>query len=316
MSLSSTPRKVYVGVDICKLHLDAHLPGGTLRVSNNPKGFAALQGRLPAHPHLCLEATGGYLLPLADFCHRQGLPVSVLNAARVRAFAQATGQLAKTDALDGEVITAFGCALQPAADAPPEPHTRALAELTTLRTQLVGIQSALAAAAEHLALKESRRALVALERVLQKQIAALEAAARAHIAAEPSLASRDATLQAEPGIGPVTSTVLLALLPELGRASRGQIAALAGLAPFNNDSGPCRGQRHIRGGRPRVRRALYLATLSIIRSLTHPLAVFYRRLRAAGKPAKVALIATARKLLLHLNFKLKTAWLIPPVKAA
>lgn len=283
---------------------------------NDPSGFAELRRRLPAGAHLCLEATGGYERALVGFCHAHGLAVSVLNPAWVRAFAQAGGRLAKSDPIDATVLSAYGRAFAPAADAPPAPHTAALAELGALRSQLVDIQSQLTCAAEHLTLKVSRRVLAALERTLARAITRLEKELARTIAADRTLAARDATLQSHHGVGPLTSATLLALLPELGEASRTQIAALAGLAPYDDDSGPRRGQRHIRGGRRRVRRALYLASLSAIRQASSPLALFYRRLRAAGKPAKVALIATARKLLLALNHHLKTAWLLPPQKPA
>lgn len=314
MSLPSTAtpatEKIYVGLDVCKLHLDADLPTGPLRVTNDPKGWARLAKALPPDTHLCLEATGGYERGWVDCAHAQGQSLSVLNPARVRAFAQAAGQLAKTDRLDAAVLSAYGRALRPPPDTPVAPATRALAELAALRTQFVDIQNQLTSAAEHLTLPATRRALAALARTLQRQIAQLEAASAKTIATDPALAARDATLQAQHGIGPVTAATLLALLPELGRASRGQIAALAGLAPHNHDSGPRQGSRHLRGGRPRVRRALYLATLSVIRS-TSPLAAFYHRLRQNGKPAKVALLATARKLLTFLNSLLKSASSLP-----
>lgn len=308
----STPTKIHLGIDVAKAHLDCALPGHIVRLPNNPAGLQKLRALLPKDPHLLVEATGGYERALVAWCHAQSLDVSVLNPARVRAFARAQGRLAKTDAIDATVLADYGRAMACPPTAPPDPVTQKLAELAALRAQFAGLRAQLLAAAEHYALAQTRRCLQAALRSLDRQIAVLEKALAQTLAADPSHAARSRTLQAQHGIGPVIAATLLALLPELGHASRRQIAALAGLAPCNHDSGPRQGHRHIRGGRPRVRRALYLAALSVIRSKTSPLAAFYRRLRAAGKPAKVALIATARKLLLHLNYQLHHTWLLPP----
>lgn len=302
--------KVHVGIDISKAHLDCALPAGRRRFANTTRGHHALLKILPAQAHVLLEATGGYERALVLALHQAGLAVSVLNPRQVRDFARASGRLAKSDPIDADVLRDFGPAINPPPSAPPSAPTRQLAELCALRDQFVDLRVQLLQSAEHLSLREARTCVQSQLRSLDRQIAKLETHIRSLIATEPALAARHATLQAQPGIGATTAAVLLARLPELGQTSRRRISALAGLAPYNDDSGPRRGPRHIRGGRARVRRALYMATLSVIRSNT-PLAAFYHRLRAAGKPAKVALIAVARKLLCHLNAQLKTAWMLP-----
>jgi transposase len=300
------PSKIHVGIDVCKRHLDAAWPGQRRRWPNDPAGHQALLAALPARAHVFLEATGGYERALVEVLQRAGRAVSVLNPRQVRAFAQAQGRLAKTDRLDARVLADFGRAMDSPASPPVDPSVRQLAELCTVRDQFVGLRAQLLQSAEHWSLPQTRRCLQAQLRSLTKQIEKLDALLAATIAKEPALAARNATLQSHCGIGPTTAAVLLALLPELGQASRRQIGALAGLAPYNDDSGPRSGHRHVRGGRSRVRRALYLASLSVIRSPS-PLADFYKRLRQAGKPAKVALIATARKLLCFLNHQLKSS---------
>lgn len=307
----SNPVKVHVGLDVSKHHLDYALPDRTLRVTNTPEGHRILLAALPPHSHVCVEATSSYHREILEALHQAQIPVSVLNPRAVRDFARARGLLAKTDRIDARVLAGFGRRMDPPPTPPRPRKERELAELCALRDQLVDLRAQLAQSAEHYTLAQSRRLIESERKSLGRKIEALEASMAALIASEPTLAARNATLQAQAGIGAGGAAVLLAHLPELGQASRRQIAALSGLAPYNDDSGPRRGARHIRGGRPRVRRALYMATLSAIRAKGSPLAAFYRRLRAAGKPAKVALIATARKLLCYLNQQLKTAWLLP-----
>jgi transposase len=301
----TTSPKIHVGIDVCKLHCDAAWPGQRRRLPNDPSGYQALLAILPTTAHVFLEATGGYERGLVDALQRAGRPVSVLNPRQVRAFARAQGRLAKTDSLDATVLAEFGRTMDCPASPPVDPAIRQLTELCTARDQFVRLRAQLLQSAEHWSLPQTRRCLQAQLRALSTQIEKLEALLATTIAQQPALATREALLQTNCGVGPATTAVLLALLPELGHASRRQIAALAGLAPYNNDSGPRFGQRHVHGGRSRVRRALYLASLSVIRSKS-PLAAFYHRLRRAGKPAKVALIATARKLLCLLNQQLKT----------
>jgi len=297
---------VHIGVDISKAYLDCDLQGRALRLPNSMQGFKKLLPLLPPNAHLCIEATGGYERPLVETLHRSQIRYSVLNPRQVRDFARAKGILAKTDTIDARVLSDYGSAMDPKPSTLPEPAQRQLAELNTLRDQFVAIQTQLINAGEHLTDPVAKRIFKSQLLHLQKQIKKVEKACCDTLKAHPPLAARNATLQAIQGVSAVTSITLIALLPELGTASRGQIAALAGLAPLNDDSGPRKGHRHIRGGRSRVRRALYMATLSAIRS-KGSLRSFYQRLRAAGKPPKVALIASARKLLLFINYQLKSS---------
>jgi transposase len=301
----STPSVVHFGIDLSKAHLDCDLHGRILRLPNNPRGFQKLIALLPPYAHLCMEATGGYERPLADALHHARIRFSIINPRQVRDFAKAKGILAKTDAIDARLLSLYGQAMLPKPSSAPDPAQRQLAQINTLRDQFVAIQTQLINAAEHLEVPALKRLLQAQLRCLQKQIQKLQQLSGSLIKAHPILSVRNTVLNAIGGIGPVTSSTLIALLPELGSASRGQIAALAGLAPFNDDSGKRKGQRHIRGGRARVRRALYMATLSSIRCDGAQRA-FYQRLIAAGKPPKVALIACARKLLLFINYKIKS----------
>jgi transposase len=271
---------------------------------NHPQAIAAWIKELPPHCHLIVEATGGYERPLVRACHRAGRPISVLNPARVRCFARARGCLAKTDAIDAVVLREFGRALQPKACPEAAPAQRDLAELVSARDRLVVLRTQLVNGLEHAELPLVRQCFASQLRCLERRIAQLEKALEACLHASAELTRRHDLLRAQPGIGLLTASTLLALLPELGAANRNQIAALAGLAPYNRDSGQRHGPRFTSHGRPRLRRALYLATLSAIRS-PGDIADFYRRLRLSGKPAKVALIASARKLLCFLNSSLK-----------
>ena len=296
----------YVGVDVSKAHLDAASDLTTERLPNCPSAIAAWLKKLPPACHLIVEATGGYERPLVHACHRAGRSISVINPARVRHFARARGNLAKTDALDALVLREFGRALQPKAYPEIAPAQRELAELVSARDRLVDLRTQLINALEHVELALVRRSFQSQLKSLQRRIARLEKALRVTAESHPELARRLALLTAQPGIALLTASTLLALLPELGCANRNQIAALAGLAPFNRDSGQKSGPRFTGHGRPRLRRALYLATLSAIRS-PGDIADFYRRLRLSGKPAKLALIASARNLLCFLNSTLKAS---------
>jgi transposase len=295
----------YLGVDVCKAQLDVASAQHRRRYANIPSGVTALLNTLSPQTQVILEATGGYERLLVRACHQAGLAVSVLNPARVRAFARASGQLAKTDTIDAAVLYQFGCALQPKAQPAPDPQREALCELVSARDQLLALRTQLSNAMEHLRIGLLRRSFAAQIRSLKTRIAQIDAAISTCIQSSSSLQQRAAVLNSHHGIGPQTTATLLAYLPELGQANRGQISALAGLAPFNRDSGQSSGHRFLTGGRPRLRRSLYMATLSAIRS-SSPIATFYRRLRSNGKPAKVALLAAARKLLCFLNSSLKS----------
>jgi transposase len=246
-----------------------------------------------------LEATGGYEAAVVAALATAGLPVVVANPRQVRDFAKATGQFAKTDAIDAQVLALFGERVRPAPRPLPDEAAQALDALLTRRRQLVEMLGA-----------ERNRLLVArpaVRRDLQQHIRYLERCLReadddlhTAVKASPLWRVKDDLLQSVPGVGRVVSLTLLAELPELGRLSHKEIAALVGVAPLNRDSGTLRGKRLVYGGRAPVRAALYMAAL--VASKCNPvIRVFYLRLRAAGKPAKVALTACMRKLLIILN---------------
>ena len=214
----TTPTKIHVGIDVCKLQLDAAWPGQRRGLANNPAGHQVLLQALPATAHVFVEATGGYERALVDALQQAGRPVSVLNPRQVRAFARAQGRLAKTDRLDATVLADFGRTMDSPASAPVDPTTRQLAELCTVRDQFVHLRAQLLQSAEHWSLPQSRRCFQVQLRSLTTQIKKLEALLAATIAKEPTLAARNATLQSHCGIGPSTAAVLLALLPELGHA--------------------------------------------------------------------------------------------------
>ncbi len=304
--------EVFVGIDVSrdKLDLAVRPDGGQWQVANTAPGIAAVLPQLLAlTPTLIvLEATGGLELPVLAALGSAGLPVIAVNPRQVRDFAKAVGKLAKTDALDAQVLAHFADAVRPAVRPLPDAATQALSALVTRRRQLV----------EMLTAEENRRktAPPAIRTNIQDHIAWLRKRLK-ELDQELSQAIRTSSLWREqedllrsvPGVGPVVSVTLLADLPELGILGRKQIGALVGLAPLNRDSGTMRGKRTIWGGRASVRAALYMAAL--VGSRCNPiLRALYERLLAAGKTKKVALTACMHKLLTILNAMLKhhTRW--------
>ncbi len=295
--------QIYVGIDVSKAQLDvAERPSGHCeQVAPTPPGIATLVARLSAlgPTSVVLEATGGLEVELVSALAAAGLPVCGVNPRHVRDFAKATGHLAKTDTLDAQVLAHFAEMVRPTPRPLPDAATQALSALVTRRRQLIEMRTAeqnrLGTASWPIQ-SQIRKHLVWLDR----QLTALEAELTKQIRSTPLWRDRDDLLQSVPGVGPVTSRTLLAELPELGRLSPKQLAALVGVAPLNWDSGQLRGRRRIWGGRSQVRRVLYLAAW-IARTCNPTIRTFYLRLRAAGKPPKVALVACARKLLIILN---------------
>ncbi len=295
---------VVVGVDVSKDRLDVHvLPSGeAFSVSRDSEGVAALAERLSGlgAALVVMEATGGFETIVAAGLAAAGLPLAVINPRQIRAFAQALGKRAKTDPLDAEVIARFGQALQPEPRPVPDEQARNLSELVARRRQLVEMM---------VAERNRRRRLVqpklikGVDRVLaalQQELTALERDIDQTIRGSPVWLETEELLTSVPGVGDKTARTLLAEMPELGKLDRKQIAALAGLAPYNRDSGRFRGQRRIAGGRSPVRTALYMAATVAARH--NPLLkAFSQRLRQAGKAPKQALIAVARRLLTILN---------------
>jgi transposase len=299
---------VYVGVDVAKADLDAARGGERRRFGNDLRGSQQLirwvRQSEQAVQVIC-EASGGYERALVRALQRAGIAVSVVQASRVRQFARASGIWAKTDRIDARVLVAFGEALQPARTEPPSPAQERLRELEAQRRHLSRLLVAEQNRGAQLSEATLRRLHERLLRQIQKQIETVDRLLAQLIAASASLAAKAQKLTAITGVGTRTAALLLAQMPELGTLNRREAAALAGLAPYNHDSGKHRGQRSIFGGRRAVRTGLYMAALVAARH--NPiLAAFYQRLRAAGKPPKLALTATMRKLLLVLNTALKT----------
>jgi transposase len=298
---------VYVGVDVAKGHLDVVWAEQHRRFTNEEKGCRALSqwlGQSEVPIQVICEASGGYERKLIAALERAGIALSLVQASRVRQFARAAGILAKTDRIDARVLCAFGKALRPEPTAPIDPGQQKLRELDAQRRHLsrwLVAEQNRAAQLTQAPLRSLSRRLIAQ---LTRQISAIDALLAQHIDQCAALRAKAQTLTTIAGVGPRTATLLLAQLPELGQLNRAQLAALAGLAPFNRDSGTWHGRRSIRGGRRAVRCGLYMAALVATRH--NPiLRQFYQRLRAAGKPAKLALTATMRKLLIALNSSLK-----------
>jgi transposase len=277
------------------------------RYANDAAGIAKLANDLKKRPEpawVICEPSGGYEHDLLEALWTAGIAVSLVNAARIRAFARAQGLLAKTDEIDASVLREFGEHLRPRALAAPSPIRQRLAALVQRREQLVTILSM-----EEQRLAQTRDAAVRkmsakLIEELQKQVEQLERMIETQIDEDPTLRAQSARLQEVQGIGPVTATTLLAELPELGTLSRNESGALAGVVPYNRDSGEHRGRRTIRGGRVQLRRVLYMAALVATR-FNPILKAFYQRLLANGKPKKLALTAVMRKLVVLLNHLIK-----------
>lgn len=297
---------LYVGLDVAKLSLQLHLAGRFYTLSNDAKGHAQLLKRLRPYPQaqVICEATGGYEQPGVRVLHAAGVPVSILEAGRVRHFARAQGQRAKTDPIDAAVLSDYGRAIRPLPTPPASAQQQQLADLSQRRQQLVRVALIERNHAEHYADTFRRRQNQQLCRLLEKQINQCDVAIATLIAQDVSLAYKASRLQAIPGVGPVIAATVLAEMPELGTLNPQTAAALAGVAPYNRDSGAQKGIRAISGGRRAVRCALYMVTLNAMRR-DRILKEFYQRLRAAGKKPLVAMTACMRKLIILMNRLLK-----------
>ena len=297
---------VYAGLDIAKASLQLHFQGKFYDLPNTAQGHAQLSKRLAAVPgvHVICEATGGYERAVVATLHTAAQRVSVLNPARVRQFARASGELAKTDPIDAAILTAFGQAFAPEPTPPRTATEIKLAALVARRAQLLELHVAERQRADSCGESSLQKLFTAWLTQMEKQIAKVEALIEVLLAEQTTLASQVQRLDEITGVGRITAVAVLAAIPELGQLNRGQAAALAGLCPYNRDSGQWAGKRCISGGRAEVRRALYMAALSASRS-NHLLKPFYDRLIAAGKPGKVALTAVMRKLIVLMNHLLK-----------
>lgn len=303
-SEQETSRKCNAGIDVSKSWLDAHvLPAGaSLRVANSQDGIRRLKRWLKQYDValVVVEATGKWHRTVRRSLHAAGVPVAVVDPFRARMFAKACGILAKTDRIDARVLANFAAVMAPAVRAPAPEIMEELAELVTARASAVEEETALKnqrSAATHAFLKSQ------LGRRLQRigrDIAALEQEILRCVKADEGLARRFDILTSITGFGPVVATTLIACLAELGSCSRKEVAMLAGLAPVADESGERQGLRVIWGGRPNVRRVLYLAAVTATR-FNPDMRAFFSRLTAAGKPAKLAIVAVARKLVVLAN---------------
>ena len=297
----------YVGCDVSKDWLDLFDPaeGRVRRIDNTAAAVERWAGHLArTHCLVVFEATGSYDRILRERLHQAGVASARLNPTLVRRYAQARGRKAKTDALDAAVLADLGERLRPEPDAPPCPHRLRLAELSARRDQIVAMRVMEKNRLSQVQDPFVREDLEAAITRLGEAIARVEAEIQRHVKAQRELRDQARLLASAPGIGPVSAQVLLALMPELGRTGPKRLSALAGLAPFNHDSGKLKGQRCIAGGRARVRKALYMAALIAARACPD-LKAFADRITKTAKARKIALIATARKLLIRLNAMLR-----------
>jgi transposase len=300
--------EIFVGIDVSKAWLDVavHEQAAVWRNANDDAGIGKLveQLRVLQPERIVVEPTGGFENLLVAELQHAGLPIVVVNAKRVRDFAKATGQLAKTDKLDARVLAHFGAALRPALRVMQTEQEEHLTALLTRRRQILDM------------LTVEKNRLVTLRGVMRRDVEehvewlserlkSLDQEIAAFVASSPAWQEKDALLQSVPGVGRVTSSTLLGMLPELGWLDRQQIAALVGVAPLNKDSGKKRGKRRVYGGRADVRSVLYMAALSATK-FNPKIRAFYQSLLRRGKEKKVALTACMRKLLVILNAMVRT----------
>jgi Transposase and inactivated derivatives len=304
--------KFYIGVDVSKAKLDVALSNNNslLQFTNDQQGLKALLKQLPAKKRslIVLEASGGYEKYAANYLRQKSFNVAVVNAKRVRDFAKAGGKLAKTDGIDAKVIMEFGQAFNPIPQAPATLEEDQRLQSINRRAQLVRIIAMEKQHAEH-ASDAHKKGIKKHIRFLEKELAVLEDSLKEQFTQDPNLQDKLTRLDGIKGVGQVTAMNILIHLPELGQLSPKEVSALAGVAPFNKDSGQMKGKREIWGGRTPVRAALYMAVLSAKKS-NAALKRFYDRLVAKGKPKKVALVACMRKLIIIMNAMVRdnTAW--------
>jgi transposase len=299
---------VYVGLDIAKASLQLHCQNRQHALPNTAGGHARIIELLRKLPgaHLVCEATGGYERAVVAALQAADLPVSVINPAQVRYFALSDGGRAKNDPLDAAVLSAYGRAHQPAPMPLPDADLAEVRGLVQWRDQLKEQLVRVRLQSEHATVGFAQRQQTKLITHLKKQIAGVEKELARVLRATPRLEAQVEALAELDGVGKLTAVSVLSQMPELGRLNRREVAALAGLAPWTRESGPWQGQRHIGGGRAMVRRAVYMSAVALARQKeTTTLGKFYQRLRLAGKPAKVALTAVMRKLLIQMNQTLK-----------
>jgi transposase len=304
---------IYVGIDVAKDSFHVATTPKTLATSlpNTFEGHRQLCKLLKEHPIalIVLEATGGYERPIVAELLNESLPVVVVNPRQVRDFAKGMGQLAKTDPIDAAILAQFAQIVKPIAKTHSTPQTAELTEIVRRRRQLNDLRTQESNRLATICNKEVKKSIHKMIQTLDSQIAKIDKLIRKHIDSDDNFKTKDQIIQSTPGVGPQTSAMLLANLPELGALNRQQIAALAGLAPWDCSSGKYDGKTHIFGGRKDVRSVLYMAAFNACRSnpVIHEL---HHRLTEKGKPYKVVLTACMRKLLVILNTMIRnqTLW--------
>jgi transposase len=301
------PPLVYLGIDVSKATLDCYLLGVAFSVPNTKAGIAKLLKRIRSNEscvQVILESTGSSHDLLVERLHDSHVALSMLNPRLPRDFARALNRLAKTDRIDASILSSYGEAMKPEPTPAPDPIVHRLAQLVNRRDALVAERAAhktrLRQTSDAWLLKQNKRMLA----FYNEEISKLETLMQELLQQHEALQTKAARLDEAAGIGWLGALNLCVHMPELGRLNKREVAALAGLAPFNRDSGQYRGQRHIHGGRGSVRKLLYMASLHAIRK-NDILKAFYQHLREVGKSGKVALTAVSRKLLILLNSAIK-----------
>lgn len=306
--MSTNNSTIVVGLDIAKDSLQVNCQKQNYQLTNSPRGHCRLIQRLKAFPKPLLvvcEASGGYEQAVVAALHQAAVAVAVVEPSRVRHFARACNLRSKTDRIDAQLLAEFGRQTAPRPQSPPDPSTLALRELGRHRLQLQEMLQNALQQSRHLTLPQLRRDQALLVRRLRGHLSKVEQHIHLLLHGNQTLRQKAEALQQVAGVGEKTAVCLLSEMPELGTLNRGQAAALAGVAPHARESGSWQGKRFIGGGRPLARKALYMAAL--VASRYHPsLKAFYERLRLRGKPGKVALAALMRKLILILNYQLKS----------
>jgi len=303
------PQIVYTGMDVSKTMLDLSIKvdgrSEARRFQNNQKGHdQMIQWLKPkAAIQVICEASGGYEASSVKALQNASIAVSVVNPSRVRFFAKSDGLLAKTDALDATLLAQYGESKKPTPTLIRGPQQQLLKDLVARREQLKAICTEENNRSLQTTQPFLKRQLAAHLKYLQKQLKQVEDQLDKLLAASDKLLQKVQTMTQVKGVGKITALSLLATVPELGTTNRQRIAALVGVAPYNDDSGTVFGRRRIQGGRPAARKALYMAAL--VAAFRNPLLKsFYQRLRSSGKPAKIAITAVMRKLLIILNSRL------------
>jgi len=308
--MTTQERKIYIGIDVSKASLDIYNTDNVsyYQVDNSVSGIKKLMSTFKKNSNdqilITLEATGGYEKLTAKTLVEHGFSVAVINPRIIRDFAKASGKLAKTDKIDAKIIAAYAEIMKPESRFVFNENHEKITELSTRRTQLV----AMIVAEKNRLDKvngEIKKSILRIIKMLEKELAEIDSKLNASIMADETFAQKHALLKSVKGIGKKTAAALIAYLPELGTLEERQIAALAGLAPFNCDSGKMRGRRMIWGGRSSVRTSLYMATIAATR-FNKAIKTFYQRLVNAGKPKMVALTACMRKLIIIINAMVKS----------